>query len=75
MITSLRATACALALMLAGCSNPAPKKKAVEKPPEPVTGRYALYPQRARVRVAVYQHDRSIAVIDATGAADLGSVP
>jgi len=43
MNMSLRAAVCALTLMLAGCSNPPPQKKAEEKPPEPVTGRYALY--------------------------------
>lgn len=38
------ASACSLLLMLAGCSTetPAPQKKVAEKPPEPVTGRYAL---------------------------------
>jgi hypothetical protein len=41
------ALSCALALMLAGCSSETPTrtqaKKAEEKPPEPVTGRDALY--------------------------------
>ncbi|HXM44271.1 MAG TPA: hypothetical protein VN924_23750 [Bryobacteraceae bacterium] len=37
-------SAAALLLLLAGCSteSPVPQKKAEEKPPEPVTGRYAL---------------------------------
>ena len=37
-------SACALSLLLGGCSNeaPAPQKKAEEKPAEPVTGRQAL---------------------------------
>jgi hypothetical protein len=52
MNMSLRAAVCALTLMLAGCSNPPPQKKAEEKPPEPVTGRYALY--------QMYQMGRSI---------------
>jgi len=44
MKTFAPSCACALFLLAAGCSTetPAPQKTAEEKPPEPVTGRYAL---------------------------------
>ncbi len=42
--------ACALLGMLAGCSNPAPVKKAEEKPPEPVTGLTGIYKMYAVAR-------------------------